>query len=195
MKRLKECIKLNSMKKLLIIADYNDGDYVKDVVRVEDDVFEKFLPLMKAINNFEPYVRRSSFGGICAHNWISPREDLGEKNIYETYPQFTPEYIDEFIDIFTSGLYPPYDDCACHTIIEISDVVADEMCVNWNQDWQNIQKRYPEKVWGYINERNKITDYKRPSDGKELCSIPFNEMTEYENKLIEKLDNLWKDYQ
>lgn len=34
------------MKKLFIVADYNDGDYVKDIVKVEDSVFEKFLLLL-----------------------------------------------------------------------------------------------------------------------------------------------------
>lgn len=183
------------MKTLLIIADYNDGDYVKDVIRIEDDIFEKFLPLMKAINNFEPYVCRHRMGLICDHNWISPREDLGEKNIYETYPQFTPEYIDEFIDIFTSGLYPPYDDCACHTIIEISDVITDEKYVDWKQDWEACEKRYNDKVKGFINEYNKLSNYKRPSDGKNICSIPFNKMTPEETAIINEMNNLWKKYQ
>ena len=183
------------MKKLLIVGDYNDADYVKDVVKVEDSVFEKFLPFMKAINNFEPYVRRSSFGGICEHNWISSREDLGEKNIYETYPQFTPEYIDEFIDIFTSGLHTLYDDCECHTIVEISDVVTDEKYVDWEEDWKSCEKRYSPKVKEYLEKRAELYSYKRPSDGKPLNSIPYAEMNDYENELIHKLDTLWKDYQ
>lgn len=183
------------MKKLLIVADYNDADYVKDVVKVEDSVFEKFLPFMKAINNFEPYVCCSSFGGICEHNWISPREDLGQKNIYETYPQFTPEYIDEFIDIFTSGLHTPYDDCDCHTIIEISDVVTDEKYVDWKQGWDACEKRHSPKVKEYLEKRAELYSYKRPSDGKPLNSIPFSEMNDYENELIHKLNTLWKDYQ
>lgn len=183
------------MKKLLIVADYNDADYVKDVVTVEDSVFEKFLPFMKAINNFEPYVRRHRIGGVCDHNWISSREDIGEKNIYETYPQFTPEYIDEFIDIFTSGLYVSYDDCNCHTIIEISDVATDEKYVDWKQDWKSCEKRYTPKIKEYLKKRNAIYSYKRPSDGKPLNSIGFTEMNDYEKELIHKLNTLWKDYQ
>ena len=183
------------MKKLLIVADYNDADYVKDVVKVEDSIFEKFLPFMKAINNFEPYIRRSRFGGICELNWISHRENLGEKNIYESYPQFTHEYIDEFIDIFTSGLPIPYDDCACHTIIEISDVVTDEKYVDYDPSRQAFEKRYSTKVKEYLKKREEIYSYKRPSDGKPLNSIPFGEMDDYENELIRKLNTLWKDYQ
>lgn len=182
------------MKKLLIVADYNDADYVQDVVKVEDSVFEKFLPFMKAINNFEPYVRRSSFGGVCEHNWISPREDLGEKNIYETYPQFTHDYINEFINIFTSGLNVPYDDGHCHTIIEISDVVTDEKYVDWNQSSKACEDRYSSKVKEYLKKREEIYSYKRPSDGKPLNCIPFAEMNDYENELIRKLYTLWKDY-
>lgn len=181
------------MKKLLIVADYNDADYVKDVVRVEDSVFEKFLPFMKAINNFEPYVRRSRIGGICERNWISSRKCYGEKNIYEMYPQFNHDYIDEFINIFTSGLNVPYDDWHCHTIIEISDMVTDEKYVDW--DWKACEKRYSPKVKEYLEKRNEIYSYKRPSDGKPLTSIPFEEMNDYEKELIHKLNTLWKDYQ
>jgi len=183
------------MKKLLIVGDYNDADYVEDVVKVEDSVFEKFLPFMKAINEFEPYVRRCSFGGICDHNWISQREDLGEKNIYETYPQFTHEYIDEFIDIFTSGLYTPYDDCYCHTIVEISDVDTGEKYVNWNQYLKAFEARNSPKIKEYFTKKNEICSYKRPSDGTPLDDIPFGEMNDYENELIHKLNTLWKDYQ
>jgi len=181
------------MKTLLIIADYNDADYVKDVIKVEDDVFDKFLPLLKAINNFEPYICKHWMGNICIHNWISSREDLGERNIYETYPQFPKEYIDEFIDIFTGGLYTPYDDCTLHTIVEISDVVTGEKYVEWN--FNTITERYSTKIKEYIKKRIEIYSYKRPSDGMPLCSIPYKEMNDYENELIKKLDNLWKDYE
>ena len=183
------------MKKLLIIADYNDADYVKDVICVEDNVFKKFLPFLSAINNFEPYVCRSNFGGICEHNWISSRENLGEKNIYETYPQFSKEYIDEFIEVFTSGLCLPYDDGECHTIVEISDVVTDEKYVDWKQDIESCKKRYNSKVREYLKRRKEIYSYRRSSDGKLLGDIPYNEMDDYENKLLSELHNLWKYYQ
>ena len=58
-----------------------------------------------------------------------------------------------------------------------------------------IQKLNTPKIWAFINERNEITSYKRPKDGKGLTSIPFNEMNDYENELIERLHNLWKKYQ
>ena len=183
------------MKKLLIIADYNDGDYVKDVVKIEDEVFEKFLPLIKAINDFEPYVAKCSFYNIVTHNWMSNREDLGEKNIYETYSQFPQEYIDEFIDVFMSGLSSPYDDCTFHTIVEISDVITEEKYVNYSRSYDSVEKKYNEKVRGFINEYRELSNYKRPKDGKRISSIPFSEMTPEENEIIEKMHNLWKKYQ
>ena len=36
--------------------------------------------------------------------------------------------------------------------------------------------------------------YKRPKDGKNICSIPFKEMTPDENKIYQEYKNLWKDY-
>ena len=39
-----------------------------------------------------------------------------------------------------------------------------------------------------------IYSYKRKSDGKPLHSIPYKEMTDEENALIERKRNLWKKY-
>lgn len=181
------------MKKLLIIADFNDGDYIKDVVKVEDDVFEKFLPLIKAINNFEPYVSRS--GDVINTNWDSPRQDLGEKSVYEIYSQFSKDYIDEFRDIFMSGIIMPYYDGPFHTIVEISDVVTDEKYVQFPQSYEELHKRYNEKVLGYLKEYSELRSYTRPKDGKNICSIPFDEMTSEEKLIIDKMNSLWKKYQ
>ena len=73
------------MRKLLIVADYNDADYSKDVIKIEDDVFEKFRPMLDAINNFKPYVCRYWCGGIAEHNWESSREDLVTDELYVDY--------------------------------------------------------------------------------------------------------------
>lgn len=183
------------MKKILIVADYNDADYVKDVVRIEDEVFDKFRPMLDAINNFNPYVCRSKYGYIADHNWESPREDLGEKNLYETYPQFSMEYIDEFKDVFMSGIYTPHYDDVLHTIVKVQDVVTDEYYVNWKQDFESCNKRYDDKVKNYLKEKKEIMSYKRKKDGKALNCIPFIEMTEEENALIKKLETLWQKYQ
>ena len=183
------------MKKLLIIADYNDGDYVKDVVKVEDDVFEKFLPLMKAINDFEPYVAKCSFYNIVVQNWQNARQDLGEKTVYEVYSQFSKDYIDEFMDIFMSGLHVSYWDDTFHTIVEISDVVTDEKYVQFPQSYEELHKRYNEKVLGYIKEYNELRSYTRSKDGKNIMSIPFNEMTSEEKIIVDKMQSLWMKYQ
>lgn len=183
------------MKKLLIVADYNDADYSKDVIKIEDDVFEKFRPMLDAINNFKPYVCRHWCGGIADHNWESPREDLGEKNIYETYPQFSKEYIDEFKRVFMSGLDNPEADYggSFHTIVKVEDLVTDELYVDYNS-WE-IENRYDDKVKGFLAEESEIYSYRRPVDGKPLNSIPYNEMTKEENELIRRLESLWQKYQ
>lgn len=184
------------MRKLLIVADYNDADYSKDVIKIEDDVFEKFRPMLDAINNFKPYVCRYWGGGIAEHNWESSREDLGEKNLYETYPQFSKEYIDEFKEVFMSGLNNPeadYNNGIFHTIVKVEDIVTDELYVDY--DPLEIENRYDNKVKGFLNEESEITSYRRPSDGKPLNSIPYSEMTKEENELIRKLHSLWRKYQ
>lgn len=184
------------MKKLFIIADYNDADYSKDVIKIEDDVFEKFRPMLDAINNFNPYVCRHWCGGIAYHNWESPREDLGEKNLYETYPQFSKEYIDEFKKVFMSGLHNPEADFSgdsFHTIVKVEDLVTDELYVDY--DISKIENRYDDKVKGFLAEEAEIHSYRRPSDGTPLNSIPYSKMTKEENALIERLHNLWQKYQ
>ena len=182
------------MKKLLIVADYNDADYSKDVIKIEDDVFEKFRPMLDAINNFKPYVCRHWCGGIAKHNWESPREDLGEKNLYETYPQFSKEYIDEFKEVFMSGLdNPECCDGIFHTIVKVEDLVTDELYVNYDV-WE-MENRYDDKVKGFLAEEAEIRSYRRPSDGTPLCSIQYSKMTKEEHELIERLERLWMKYQ
>ena len=54
--------------------------------------------------------------------------------------------------------------------------------------------RHTEKTKAYEDELLEIYSYKRKSDGKPLHSIPYKEMTEEENALIERKRNLWKKY-
>ena len=65
------------MKKLYITADFNDADYSYRLIVIDEETFDKFLPLIEAINNFEPYVRRSRYGGVDYNNWEGHREDSG----------------------------------------------------------------------------------------------------------------------
>ena len=35
------------MKTILVTVDVNDGDYIKEVVKIPEETFEKFLPLIE----------------------------------------------------------------------------------------------------------------------------------------------------
>ena len=179
------------MKKLYITGDFNDADYGNVLIEVDDSVFEKFKPLIDAINKFEPYVRRSCFGGIHYGNWESYREDLGEISVYEKYPQFSEEYTDEFREIFVNPI--PVHCCGMegsepHTIVSLVDVITDEVYI----DTSDLHQRHNDKVKGYFKELKEIYSYRR--DGKDILSIPFSKMTEEESALIERKNNLWKKY-
>ncbi len=180
------------MKKLLIVADYNDADYSKDLVTVDEETFQKFLPLMQAINNFTPYVAKYWGGRIVHHNWESCRQDLGDKTLYETYPQFTPEYIDEFQDIFMSGLNNPVAEYGAtfHTIITIQDVVTDELYVDWHQDYNSVSKRYDDKVKGFIKEQQELY-----AQCPGIGGICYDRMTKAQKELLDKIHHLWEKYQ
>lgn len=74
------------MKKLYIKADFGDADYGHYLAIITDETFERFLPVFKAINDFEPYIIRHRYGGVDYSNWESRREDLGEMSLEEKYP-------------------------------------------------------------------------------------------------------------
>lgn len=178
------------MKKLYITADFNDGDYGNGLVIIDEEAFNKFLPLIKAINAFEPYVRHSRFGGVDYNNWESLRTDLGELSVEEKYPNINKELIEEFRDVFISEIPTGIYCCEPHTIVSLIDVLTDEVYI----DTKDIFERHNEKVVGYLKEQEEIYSYRRPSDGTPLNSIPFSEMSYEEKALIDRLDNLWKKY-
>ncbi len=184
--------------KLLLVADYNDADYVEHVVEITEEKFNKFKPLIDAIENFQPYVRHNSFGGIDHHNWESPRQDLGDLTLYEKYSQFSEDYIDEFIDVFFSGMPNMVEDVfdnsitGYHTIVKLENLKTDEVYIESN--YKKMRDRYSQKCMDYEAEKCRIYSYTRPSDGKPLNSIPFNEMTKEEKEMIDSLDTLWMKY-
>ena len=184
--------------KLLLVADYNDADYVEHVVEITEEEFSKFKPLIDAIENFQPYVRHHRFGGIDHHNWESPRQDLGDLTIYEKYSQFSEDYIDEFIDVFFSGMPNMVEDVfdnsitGYHTIVKLENLKTDEVYIESN--YKKMRDRYSQKCIDYEAEKRRIYSYTRLSDGKPLNSIPFNEMTKEEKELIDLLDTLWMKY-
>lgn len=77
-----------------------------------------------------------------------------------------------------------------HTIVELVDVMTDEVLI----DTKEIYSKHNDKVKAYLKEKAKIYSYIRKSDGKPLRVIPFAEMTDKENELIERSRNLWKKY-
>jgi hypothetical protein len=181
------------MKKLYITADFNDADYSYRLIVIDEETFDKFLPLIKAINNFEPYVRRSRYGGVDYNNWEGHREDLGEMPLEEKYSQFDKKYIEEFQRTFVSPIPVPYEgseDMGPHTIVELVDVMTDEVLIDTKEKYS----KHNDKVDAYLKEKAEIYSYTRKSDGKPLHSIPFVEMTDEEHELIERAHNLWKKY-
>ena len=183
--------------KLLLVADYNDADYVEHVVKITEEEFNKFKPLIDAIENYQPYIRHHRLGGIDADNWETCRQDLGELTIYQKYSQFSKEYIDEFIDVFFSGMHNPEEDICggltgFHTIVKLENLKTDDVYIEWN--YKKILDRRSQKCLDYEEERKRIYSYRRPSDNKPLVSIPFNEMTKEEKELIASLNTLWMKY-
>jgi hypothetical protein len=178
------------MKKLFITADFNDGDYGNGLVVIDEETFNKFLPLIKAINAFEPYVRHSEYGGVDYHNWEGLQTDLGELSVEEKYPNISEELIEEFRDVFMSEIPTGIYCCEPHTIVSLIDVLTDEVYI----DTKGIFQRTNEKIENYRKEEKEIYSYRRPSDGTPLNSIPFSQMSSEEKALIERLDNLWKKY-
>jgi hypothetical protein len=182
------------MKKLYITADFNDADYGYLLVKIDEETFERLLPMINAINNYEPYVRRSSFGGIDRDNWESYRVDLGEIPLEEKYSHIDKNLFEEFKEIFIDPIPVPEEGCdelgGPHTIVELVDVVTDEVLISTKDKYT----RHTEKTKAYEDELQEIYSYCRKSDGKPLHSIPFKEMTEEENELIERKNNLWKKY-
>ena len=177
------------------MADYNDADYAKDVVCVEDDVFERFLPLIHAIANFEPYVAKYWGCHIVDNNWECCRQDRGEKTLYETYSQFSKEYIDEFKDVFMVGLHNPYEEYggSFHTIALLQNIVTDEIYIDW-RDYRKVEERYNDKVRKFMQEWQSIM-FSKAKSGQNLYVTQPKYLTEEEKELIKKAENLWRDYQ
>lgn len=185
---------MKNMRHFYIVCDYNDGDLSSGIVSISESDYQRFKPIIEAIVNYEPYVCRHKYGGIDYTNWISTRPDLGEKSIYEKYPQFSEELLDEFNEKMLDIPNPEseYVD-GFHTIEKIQEVFFGDTLLD--DSVYAISKRDTPKCKAYLEEQRKLCSYTRKSDGKGIMSIPFAEMTPEEKAIIDKLDNLWKDYQ
>jgi len=182
------------MKHFYVVCDYNDGDLSKGIVSITEEDYNRFKPIIEAIANYEPYVCRHASIGIDYTNWMPTRPDLGEKSIYEKYPQFSKELLDEFNEKMLDIPNPEseYVD-GFHTIEKIQEVFFGKTLLD--DSVYAISKRDTPKCKAYLEEQRKLCSYTRKSDGKNILSIPFTEMTPEERAIIDKLDNLWKDYQ
>jgi len=186
---------MKNMRHFYIVCDYNDGDLSSGIVSISESDYQRFKPIIEAVASYEPYVCRHKYGGIDYHNWISHRPDLGEKTLYEKYPQFSPELLDEFNEKMLDIPNPEseYND-GFHTIQKIQEVTFGKTLLD-DSVYAISRREQSPKVEAYIKEQARLCSYTRKSDGKGIMSIPFAEMTPEEKAIIDKLDNLWKDYQ
>ena len=110
------------MKTLLVTVDTNDGDYAREIVKIDDKTLEHFKPLIEKIKKFQPYnacgwKHRSNFPvGDCL------RKDLGEKHPMELY-DLTEEEYEYFVDAFS--LYG--SEFGFHTIKTIQEITLGEI--------------------------------------------------------------------
>lgn len=112
------------MRKFYVQIDTNDADYVGQLVEIEDEKVEKWMPLIEKIKNFKPYVGTAKSGSTWNHTSNFPvgdccRYDLGEMDPCELY-NITEEELYEFRDAFE--LFAGED--GFHTITEISEITV-----------------------------------------------------------------------
>lgn len=115
------------MKTFYVEVDTNDADYIGKIVEVEDELAEKFKPLIKKISQFKPYKSIGSYGLTWNHTHNFPcgeclREDLGEKHPCELY-NIDKETYAEFIETFS--LYG--EEWGFHTITRIQEIILGEI--------------------------------------------------------------------
>ena len=92
------------MKTFYVEIDTNDADYIGQLVNVEDEVAEKWMPLIEKIKNFKPYTGTALSGTTWNHTSNFPigeccRYDLGEKDPMELYG-ITEKELEEFCETF-----------------------------------------------------------------------------------------------
>lgn len=184
------------MLKILVTTDWNDGDYIEHLYKIPEDIFDKFLPLIKAINDFKPYLYKL---GIADHNFPIGeclRNDLYEKDVYHLYNQFSEDYIDAFIDTFLS--YNMDEEFGMHSIIKIENVVTDEIYLQ--QPDYSERKAIIEnnaEIKKYNNERNELLQKWADlchCSVKEVYSMPFDKMPDEAMSTYNQYKNLWRKY-
>ena len=175
------------MKCFFVKGDYSDADYVSEVIWLSDEEFDRFKPLIDAIGSFQPYITEWQWE---YSNWH------GEKTPEEIYSQFPKELVREFERKVVNRLSRP-EDCYIHTIVEFREMVFTDDALIKGSYQEVMEHRNPEtvrKMDDYNRRVQELLVYKRPKDGKNVLSIPFNEMTPEEDKILQEYENLWKEY-
>ena len=102
-----------------IVADINDADYIENLSIIDQVELDKIKPVIEAIRDFKPYTYTDTSDKFKLtwdhrHNWPEdPREDLGEKSIYELYG-IDDDLWNLFNDFIPSNCYDNI-----HTIVSI----------------------------------------------------------------------------
>jgi len=104
------------MKKLIVKADTNDGDYITAVNEITEEEFYLISEVIDAIKQFKPY-EEIRFDISWKHESNYPigechRSDLGEKSVEEMYGHLKGFKL--FNDKFV-----PYNEYGIHTIKSI----------------------------------------------------------------------------
>jgi len=183
------------MVRIYTTCDWNDGDTCSELVEVSEETFNRFKPLIDAINNYKPYLTHNSYASVVCNNWRD-RTDEGYLLLCQKYPGFdngteSDDFFCEFEDTFFP--YPPEyaAEYGFHTIDSMKNIDTGELYIDF--DYWKIYERRSEKIRQYEEERAKIYAYKNKK-GISLDSIRYNEMNEHEIALINKAHDLWIDY-
>lgn len=172
----------------LVTIDANDGDYQSNIVSITDEEFEKFLPLIRAINEFKPYV---TYFGVDHSNFRDGellRSDYGEMSPEQLYG-VSEEMIGEFSCAFLNF----GTDYGMHSIINIQEVFLGERFIYGDYESQKKKIDADPSIQEYYK---KTTEYRNyiTKVGKPLNSTPFADMTAEELVLCRRMQNLWKCY-
>lgn len=57
------------MVRIYTTCDWNDGDTCSELVEVSEETFNRFKPLIDAINNYKPYLTHNSYASVVCNNW------------------------------------------------------------------------------------------------------------------------------
>lgn len=176
------------MRHFFVTLDYNDADYTSDLVSISEEQFQRFLPLMEAINNFQPYISKH---GAVYNNWDSCRQDLYEMKAEQIYKDFDPALIQEFREIFCSITNPEeaYNGGCFHTIVNIQEVTLGKRFVRG--EYEAVKNRNKETIDEYNKRWQELYGFDGP---RNLYTMQPKYMTEEEKARCLKARNLWKEY-